>query len=184
MTDRTKACPYCAEEILSAAIKCKHCGEFLDKDSESGPTIKGPNRVAGGRQCARCEDSFSSIDELARHLRSAHDLGSWRSDAEARGEIPPEPSMPATLSKKAAARPTPPKRSSGSPRATSIICPHCQTKGGVVTRQVKRKRGISGSKATGAVLTAGLSVLATGLSRKDIVTAASCSNCGVSWDIG
>lgn len=25
----TKRCPFCAEEILSAAIKCKHCGEML-----------------------------------------------------------------------------------------------------------------------------------------------------------
>jgi len=28
----TKECPYCAEEILVAAKKCKHCGEFLDDE--------------------------------------------------------------------------------------------------------------------------------------------------------
>lgn len=29
----TKICPYCGEEILAAAKKCKHCGEWLDKSA-------------------------------------------------------------------------------------------------------------------------------------------------------
>jgi hypothetical protein len=64
---------------------------------------------------------------------------------------------------------------------SKIVCPQCQTAGHVTTRRVKAKKGISGGKATGAVLTAGFSILATGLSRKELVTQAACANCRSLW---
>jgi hypothetical protein len=62
-----------------------------------------------------------------------------------------------------------------------IICPHCQTKGKVTTQRVRRKKGISGGKATGAILTGGASLVATGLSRKEWQTEARCGQCRSRW---
>jgi len=39
---RSKPCPYCGEQILASAKKCKHCGEFLDdslRPPQPTPTI-------------------------------------------------------------------------------------------------------------------------------------------------
>jgi hypothetical protein len=62
-----------------------------------------------------------------------------------------------------------------------MICPHCQTKGRVLTKLIQKKAGISGGKATGALLTGGVSLLATGLSRKEALTEAHCLNCSSTW---
>jgi DNA-directed RNA polymerase subunit RPC12/RpoP len=62
-----------------------------------------------------------------------------------------------------------------------VVCPHCSKRGCVATRRLKAKKGISGAKTTGALLTCGLSILATGLSRKEWVTDAKCKNCGSQW---
>jgi hypothetical protein len=68
------------------------------------------------------------------------------------------------------------------PISPMYICPHCQTKGHVRTIPVKRKKGVSGAKVTGALLTFGVSMLATGLSRKEGLTQAHCGNCDSTWD--
>ena len=62
-----------------------------------------------------------------------------------------------------------------------IVCPHCQERGNVRCQAVKNKKGISGGKATGALMTGGVSMLATGLSRKEAATKAHCGNCGSTW---
>lgn len=81
-----------------------------------------------------------------------------------------------------AASPTPSQRSVSPIYGRSqIVCPHCQVRGHVHCETVKSKQGISGGKATGAILTGGVSLFATGLSRKKKVTQAHCSNCQSTW---
>ena len=46
---------------------------------------------------------------------------------------------------------------------------------------IMKKTGMSGGKTAAGLLTVGISLLATGLSRKELTTRAHCSNCGNSW---
>ncbi len=62
-----------------------------------------------------------------------------------------------------------------------MVCPHCGTRGTVHAQPKKVKTGVSGGKATAALLTGGISLLAVGLSRRQQVTEAWCGNCDSMW---
>ncbi|MES2415460.1 MAG: hypothetical protein V4614_16800 [Pseudomonadota bacterium] len=60
-------------------------------------------------------------------------------------------------------------------------CPHCLRVGKVRTKKILQKKGMSGGKATAAILTGGVSLLGTGLSRKEELTQAFCGECKNIW---
>lgn len=43
----TKQCPFCAEDILAAARKCRHCGEFLDNSHNPKESFQKIAAVVG-----------------------------------------------------------------------------------------------------------------------------------------
>jgi hypothetical protein len=62
-----------------------------------------------------------------------------------------------------------------------MTCPHCHKKGQIRTKSVTQKKGISGGKATAAILTGGWSLLPFGLSREEKTTQAHCISCKNTW---
>ncbi len=145
MPDETVRCKWCAEEILAAALKCKHCGELVSQVPPPPSIPAGSTPTGGEHRCPKCFAAFALPGELNRHKMQVHrDLQAPTGDA-------------------------------------AVICPHCGKRGRVTTRIVKAKKGISGGKATAAVFTAGVSLLGTGLSRKERVTEARCGQCGQVW---
>ena len=60
-----KKCPFCAEDVQDQATKCKHCGEWLPMDKESGPSLLG-------RFISREKEKLA----LRKAEREAHDKAS------------------------------------------------------------------------------------------------------------
>ncbi len=93
--------------------------------------------------------------------------------------------MPPTAAVVQPVAPTGPPRYEGrAGNSPQVVCPHCGFVGGVDVVRIKQKKGISGGKATAAVFTAGISLIGTGLSRKEKVSQARCKNCNVTWIMG
>lgn len=61
----TKNCPYCGEEILAVAKKCKHCGEWIKEETMPKPVkmvacpVCGENVEEGISVCPHCKENIS-----------------------------------------------------------------------------------------------------------------------------
>lgn len=62
-----------------------------------------------------------------------------------------------------------------------VICPYCQRKGGVSWRPRTDDAGISGTKATAAFWTGGLTIFSHGLTNTVQNREASCGTCNMVW---
>lgn len=67
MERQTKQCPYCGEEILATAKKCKHCGEWLDKEETPKEEtmecpVCGEEISANAKVCPHCHEKVEQSE--------------------------------------------------------------------------------------------------------------------------
>lgn len=66
-----RECPYCAEQVQTRAVKCKHCGEFL----EQVLAVRTPEFFV---RCFDCGQSFLEQDIVRQEVRIGRSYGRSR----------------------------------------------------------------------------------------------------------
>ncbi len=67
MSEATKRCPYCHEEILEAARKCKHCGEWLEDDPPETSSGTGTGTLSSNPETL-VRDALASEYNIEKEL--------------------------------------------------------------------------------------------------------------------
>ena len=74
MSDNTKTCPFCGEEIMATAKKCKHCGEWLEKQEEKIETkecpICGESIPVNAITCKHCGEKIEGQNNINKNIIS------------------------------------------------------------------------------------------------------------------
>lgn len=68
--NETKICPFCGEEIKAVAVKCKYCGEFLDKGNKENKFNEIKNLLAES-----LKEVFEKIKNLSQRASKKLVLG-------------------------------------------------------------------------------------------------------------
>ena len=83
MNQTTKPCPFCAEEVLSIAVKCKHCKANLAASlpALTAQQTPSPSPVSEKTECPKCGMSVPVYIKTCPHCQMDMNPGCFKTTA-------------------------------------------------------------------------------------------------------